>query len=132
MLVPLLLLFTASINAVPRHEPCRGYGGFIAGCDAPLKCVHRSRYLWTCEYKCPGGDWECTPNSDELASVEPGAQCGGKEWQGPTRCIHSFCQKRCDYYSECRLDCPEEWQCSKRNRRDIQIGKRMTIVETID
>jgi hypothetical protein len=110
----LVLLFVTSVSTLSEHEVCGGYG-WSSGptCDPPLKCIHRGRYVWTCEYKCPGGDWECTPDSTDLAIAGPWEQCGGKEWQGPTQCVPYPCQERCEYYSQCRPDCPEGWRCSK-------------------
>jgi Fungal cellulose binding domain len=51
----------------------------------------------------------------------PWAQCGGKHYRGPTRCIDGYrCDYQNDYYSQCILedsprDCAAHWgQCGGR------------------
>jgi hypothetical protein len=53
-MLALVLLFVTSVSTLSEHEMCGGY-------------------------KCPGGDWECTPDSVDLAIAGPWEQCGSKE-----------------------------------------------------
>jgi len=43
------------------------------------------------------------------------AQCGGKSYSGPTECCDAgyMCYKQGRWYSQCRQDCPDNWNCAK-------------------
>ena len=41
------------------------------------------------------------------------SQCGGNGWQGGTSCCGSMCYVQSEYRSQCRDDCPWDWECAR-------------------
>ncbi len=59
------------------------------------------------------------------------AICGGAGWTGETNCCQSpgakaTCVKRNEHQSRCRVDCPEDWDCSEQNLDASSKGPKRT------
>lgn len=44
------------------------------------------------------------------------SQCGGNGWVGGTSCCGSTCYSQTEYHSQCRDDCPWDWDCSRASQ----------------
>ena len=47
------------------------------------------------------------------------AQCGGNGWLGGTQCCGSTCYRNSEYHSQCRDDCPPDWECARSQQLEM-------------
>lgn len=96
-------------SCTAEDEDPYGSGSEVQCCDGLQKCLGdwsgNGKWHYNCKTSCgvqgSSSRTASTPSSS-AGSSQFYDQCGGKEWEGPTRCVSgSTCTKYSEYYSQC-------------------------------
>lgn len=126
-----IALNATDTNVYFQPEPCVKLWGQCGGktytgntnCENGAQCFRQDEWYSQCLVNCPPG-WECNHfyNSTHILNLENTTQrdtfvklwgqCGGITFRGSTKCENgSFCFKQNEWYSQCRSECPSDWEC---------------------
>lgn len=99
-----------SLDNLDCWKPCNGRSGWCSWCGSGMACCRKGSKFDPVECLGFGGS-----NGHRCVRIpgQPGAQCGGHNWQGPTACVPGYsCVSESPSYSQCRFAEAEQKTCA--------------------